>query len=162
MPDSSAALAPAGFWRELPAAQVRRLGKPRLTPTRYRVLALDLPKLKKALAAADQTSGPNLLLPLPNGSQQAFQMRASSVLTPALAAKYPELRTYAGQAATPADYVRLEITPAGLRAMLVCLGRTYLIEPYRSGDTQHYLCFDKAALPAGSKQAFEIKGGPVR
>jgi hypothetical protein len=153
---------PTDFWQELPAAQARRLGKPRLNPTRYQVLTLNLAGLKTALAAATPNSGPILLLPLPDGSRQAFRMRASTVLAPALAAKYPELRTYAGQGSTAADYVRLEVTPAGLRALLVRRGRTILIEPYRAGDTTHYVCFDKASLPAGSKQAFEVQSGPAR
>jgi len=148
------------FWREVSASQARRLGKPRFAPTRCRVVALDLAGLKKALAPADATTGPTVPLPLPDGSYRAFQLRASSVMSPELAARYPELRTYAGQAA--ADYARLEITPTGLHAMLVRGGRTYLIEPYRAGDTQHYICFDKALLPAGSKAAFELPGGPVR
>ncbi|SHJ10312.1 hypothetical protein SAMN02745146_2292 [Hymenobacter daecheongensis DSM 21074] len=151
------------FWREVPAAEARRLGKPRLAPTRYRVFRLDLAGLQKELARADASSGPTVLLPLPNGTWPAFQLCLSGVMAPALAAKYPELRTYAGHAvAAPADYVRLETTPAGLRAMLVCAGRTYLLEPYRAGDTRHYICFDKALLPAGSKQPFEVPGRPVR
>lgn len=151
-----------GFWREVSASQARKLGKSRFAPTRYRVVALDLAGLKKVLAPADAATGPTVPLPLPDGSYPAFQLRASSVMSPALAAKYPELRTYAGQAATAADYARLEITPTGLHALLVRGGRTYLIEPYRAGDTQYYICFDKAALPAGSKSAFELPGGPVR
>jgi hypothetical protein len=153
----------AALWQELTPAQARRLGPPRLKPGRYRVLALDLPALKKQLAPATPAAGPTLWLPLAAGGQQAFQMRASSVMAPELAARYPELQTYAGTTAgRPADYVRLEITPTGLHALLVCAGRTLLIEPYRPGDTRHYLVFDKATLPAGSKAAFEVPGGPLR
>ncbi|UOQ74366.1 hypothetical protein [Hymenobacter cellulosilyticus] len=51
--------------------------------------------------------------------------------------------------------MRLEITPAGLRAQLIRHGHTYFIEPFRPRDTTYYLCFDQASLPAGSKQKFE-------
>ncbi|RYU77652.1 hypothetical protein [Hymenobacter persicinus] len=160
---SLATATPVDFWRELPTTQARRLGKARLTPTRYRVFALDLAGLRRTLAPATADSGPDLLLPLPDGSRQLYHLRASTTMAPELAARYPTLRTYAGQSATaPADYVRLEVTSTGLHALLVRAGRTLLIEPYRAGDTQHYICFDKAALPAGSKPAFEIPGGPQR
>ncbi|GAA4015607.1 hypothetical protein GCM10022408_31190 [Hymenobacter fastidiosus] len=153
----------SGFWRAVPPAQARRLGPPRLAPARYRVFTVDLTGLRQALATATPTSGPVLLLPLPDGRQQAFRMRTTTVLAPELAARYPSLRTYAGQATTAsADYVRLEITPAGVRALLGRAGSTILIEPYRAGDTRYSICFDKNSLPAGSKQVFEVPGGPVR
>jgi hypothetical protein len=146
------------YWQSISLAQAKRLGQPRLQPRQYRVIRLDLPFLRRLLATSpvDGTAGPVVALPLPNGSLAAFQMRLTTVMAPALAARYPELCTYAGvEVGQPANDVRLEITPAGLRAMLIRQGHTLLIEPYRQGDTQHYICFDKASLPAASKHGFE-------
>ncbi|TGE25662.1 hypothetical protein E5K00_10865 [Hymenobacter aquaticus] len=150
---------PPSFWQPVPAAQARRLGLPRLRPSRYQVLRLDLPGLKKALAAATDQTGPLVRLPLPDGALATYQLRLSTVMAPELAARYPNLRTYAGQEpGHPANDVRLELTTAGLRAMLIRNGHTYFIEPYCPGDTQHYICFDKDQLPAGSKKRFEAPG----
>ncbi|MCB2379686.1 hypothetical protein LGH70_18970 [Hymenobacter sp. BT635] len=145
------------FWQPVAASQAKRLGQPRLRPTAYRVFRLDLPGLQKVLATATEAqTGPWVLLPLPDGTLEAYQMRTTGIMAPELAARYPNLRTYAGQqTANPANGARLEITPTGVRAMLIRNGRTLFIEPYRPGDTRHYLCFDKANLPAGSKQGFE-------
>ena len=121
-------------------------------------MTLAFDKLKATLSTVppDGSSGPLVALPLPDGSRAAFRLRATTVMAPELAARYPELRTYAGEVPNrPADRVRLELTPAGLRAMLVYEGQTLLIEPYRPTDTAHYLCFDKASLPADSKRHFE-------
>jgi len=145
------------FWQEFPKAQVQQLGEPRFDPAAYRVLLLDLAGLRRALAAlpADGAPGTLITLPLPDGTQQPFRMRPTTVMAPELAARYPELRTYAGEVPThPENRVRLELTPSGLHALLVHEGRSLLIEPYRTADTEHYICFDKASLPLGSKRSF--------
>ncbi|MCC3158834.1 hypothetical protein LJ737_16445 [Hymenobacter sp. 15J16-1T3B] len=151
----SATPPPADYWTDVPAAAGRKLGPPRIQPTRYRTLKLNLPAAQRYLKAVPaEGDAPTLLvLPLPDGSKHQFRVRRSSVMAPELAAKFPELQTFAGQDAADATAsLRLELTPTGLRAQIIGYGRTQLIEPYRQGDTQHYICFDKAAMPAGSKQ----------
>ncbi|UOQ55121.1 hypothetical protein [Hymenobacter cellulosivorans] len=144
------------YWQPATPTQTKQLGRPRIQVRQYRVWRLNLSAVRKLLAAATAEAGPELELPLPDGSLVRFRMRTTSVMAPALAAKYPELQTYGGQeVGQPTNDVRLEITPTGLHAMLVRQGHTYLIEPYRQHDTTYYLCFDKAKLPAGSKQRFE-------
>ncbi|GGF20829.1 hypothetical protein [Hymenobacter cavernae] len=165
MPSSSSATTAQetgpDFWQTVPAEQAQQLGKPRFAPSRYYVAALDLEGLQKALAdvPVDGSSGLLLALPLPDGSRLWFRMRATTVMAPELAARYPMLRTYAGELPNqPENRVRLDLTPTGLRAMIIYEGQSLLIEPYRPGDTAHYLCFDKASLPAGSKQPFSEAG----
>jgi len=165
MPSSSTATvaqeASPDFWQTVPIKQAQQLGKPRFAPSHYYVATLDLEGLQKALAdvPADGSSGPLLALPLPDGSRLRFRMRATTVMAPELAARYPALRTYAGEIPSqPENRVRLELTPAGLRALLIYEGQSLLIEPYRPGDTMHYICFDKASLPPDSKQPFSEAG----
>jgi hypothetical protein len=149
------------FWQPVPAAQLQNLGTPRLNPEHYSAVTLDLKALKQVLTTvpADGSAGPAIALPLPDGSRRVFRLRATSVMAPELAARYPELRTYAGEVPDqPENRVRLELTPAGIKALLVYEGHSFLIEPYRAGDTSHYICFDKASMPAGSKKGFEEKG----
>ncbi|WP_143436511.1 hypothetical protein [Hymenobacter crusticola] len=118
-------------------------------------MTLAIHDLQAALAAvpADGSPGPLVALPFPDGTRRAFRLRATQVMALELAARYPELRTYAGELpGHPENRVRLELTPAGLRASLVHEGHQLLIEPFRPGDTAHYLCFDTASLPADSKR----------
>lgn len=146
---------PADYWTEVSAAARRKLGAPRLPATRYRVLKLDLAATRRYLQAVPaEGAAPILLtLPLPDGSKHQYRVRRTNVMHPDLAAKFPELQTFAGQDAADATAdLRLEMTPTGLRAQLIGYGSTYFIEPYRAGDTAHYLCYDKKALPPGSKQ----------
>ncbi|OON67362.1 hypothetical protein [Hymenobacter sp. CRA2] len=150
------ATAPANYWTDVPTASARRrLGAPRLRPTRYRVLKLDETAARRFLQRVPaQGDAPALLaLPLPNGRMVAFRVQRTAVMHPALAARYPELQTFAGKdAQDPSADLRLELTPTGLRAQIIGYGSTFLVEPYRPDDTAHYLSFDKAALPSGSKQ----------
>ena len=66
---------------------------------RSQALTLDVAGLRGALAAAPSEAQAGaaplvLALPLPNGSTGRFAIRQSSVLAPALAARFPEIKTY--------------------------------------------------------------------
>jgi hypothetical protein len=109
---------------------------------------------KAFLQRAPASLNPNfsLVLPLPDGTKRRFYIWRSAVMSPELAAKYPELLTFAGQDADDATaHVRCEMLPSGFHAMITGYGRTYLIEPFRPNDTRHYLSFDKQAVPPADR-----------
>lgn len=84
-----------------------------------------------------------LALPLPDGSSARFTVWQTAVMEPALAAKFPDIKTYAGQGLDDATAtLRLDLTPAGFHAQVISArtGSVY-IDPARRGDLQHYLCF---------------------
>ncbi len=138
--------------------------------TEARALTLDVAAARAALAAAPAegtTAAPLVLaLPLPDGRTQRFAVRETAVMAPALAARYPSIKTYAGvalpagpgaeAAPDPRATVRLDLTPAGFHAQILSarFGTVY-IEPARRGDTDHYLSFFRHAMrrPAGSTSA---------
>jgi hypothetical protein len=154
-----AAAPAADFWSAVPAAAQRKLGPPRLPPTRYRVLKLDLAAAKRFLKTVPaQGAAPTLFtMPLPDGTKRQFRLQRTSVMHPDLAAQFPDLLTFMGRdAQEPTADLRMELTPTGLRAQIIGYGRTLFVEPYRRGDTAHYICFDKADLPPGSKQWQEL------
>ena len=75
-----------------------------------------------ALAPAEtQPAAPVVLeLPHPDGTLHRYAFRQVPVMAPALAARYPRLRTFAGRSLDePAATVRLEWTPTGLHAQLL-------------------------------------------
>ena len=64
-------------------------------------------------------SGVDVSLPMPYGGERRFRLRPSAVMAPALAARYPSIRTFAGHAIdAPGDRLRLEFGPDGVGAML--------------------------------------------
>jgi len=115
-----------------------------------RPLMLDLAAARALLATApaeNQASAAPLvlILPLPDGRNARFGLRETAVMAPALAAKFPEIKTYAGYGLDDATAtLRLDVTPAGLHAQILSpITGTIYIDPARRGDTQHYLSFFK-------------------
>ena len=84
-----------------------------------------------------------ITLPLPDGSQSRFSLIESPVMADALAAKFPEIKTYKVFGIDdPAANGRVDISPSGFRAMLYTSQGRVTIDPegalyhVRSRDTQ--------------------------
>ena len=112
---------------------------------RVRALSLDLPSLRTALAATPlERPGATpltLALPLPDGRTGRFAVYEAPVMAPALAARHPEIRTYAGRGLDDVTAtVRLDVMPTGFHAQVLSAteGPVY-IEPVSPSDTGHYL-----------------------
>ena len=95
---------------------------PRVEPTEYEAFELDrdalVTQLDAAPSARSRTSAGQIVsVPAPNGDVVDFEVAESPVLQPKLAAKHPEIRTYAGHAVDdPSATIRLDLTPAGFHA----------------------------------------------
>jgi len=69
-------------------------------------------------------------LPLPDGTFSRFAVAESPILEPALAARFPEIRTYAlAGVDRPSLRGRLEATPHGIHAMVLTGEGTALVDP---------------------------------
>src|SRR4051812_23012532 len=73
-----------------------------VTPRGSRTLALDDAALRAGLAGAPKQaratgSGKVLSLPAPDGGFERFAVAESPVMEPGLAARHPEIKTYAGR-----------------------------------------------------------------
>ncbi|MBD2770197.1 IPT/TIG domain-containing protein [Hymenobacter sp. BT664] len=132
------------------AIAARRLN----TLPRAQALTLDLTGLRaalatapaeKALAARSATAPLVLALPLPNGTTGRFAIHEAPVMAPTLAARFPEIKTYAGVGLDDASAsVRLDLTPRGFHAqVLTAEGNSFYIDPVVPTDTRHYLGFYK-------------------
>ena len=124
------ALSPAAWaqttpplWQPAPAPLARGGAKPE--PGYW--FSLDAPQLAARLAAAPPETRPKdavaLELPYPDGTLHRFAMVRVPVLAPALAARFPEIQTYAGRGLDePTATVRLETDPSGLHAQVLTPG----------------------------------------
>ena len=116
-----------------------------IAPDRARTMRVDVDALRRTLfrapmeGTAQARSAPLVLdLPWPDGSERRFAVVESPILEPALAAKFPELRTWRGQGLdNRAASVRLDLTPAGFHAQVLGPEGTVYIDPYRAGDPLH-------------------------
>jgi hypothetical protein len=129
-------------------------------PLQYRLIQVDYPGLRKLLLENDAVSGAHdtldIALPMPDGTSKMFSIFPVHVMPDELSQKYPGLATYSGKnPASPAETVRLDISPAGFRAMVMSPYGTVLIDPYCPGDSIHVISYYKKNMPEGSKAPFE-------
>ncbi len=121
------------------------------TAKRYRTLHLDKQSMQQFLMSAPEkglNAGRNsntiFNMPMPDGSSTRFAIYETSVMEPELAAKFPEIKTYAGQGIDdPTATVWLDQTPLGFHAMVLSPKGTVFIDPYSKGSTEDYICYFK-------------------
>ncbi len=136
-----------------------------IVPQAYRTVGLNVEALKTVLAAAPMeftpaaaTSDVVLELPLPEGGYGRFRIVESPVMAPELAAKFPEITTYAGQGLDdPTATTRLDWTPTGFHAIIFGLSGTIYIDPFSRNDTTHYISYYASDfVPSSTKRYVEI------
>ncbi len=117
----------------------------RKMPQAYRTLRLNFESLRGLLYRAPQEgqiasneSPVELSLPLPEGGFARFRIVESPIMEPALAAQFPEIKTYSGQGVDdPAATMRADLSPRGFHAMAISERGTLYIDPYETrGDSQ--------------------------
>lgn len=133
------------IWFDASPAAIATTGERLITPDRYRTVAVDREALGAFLASVPLEDTPAaaeraiLELPLPDGTSGRFSIVESSIMAPELAAKYPQIRTYAGYGVDdPTARVRLDLTPAGFHAQILRAGGSIYLDPLQRGDFTHY------------------------
>ncbi|MEY3051227.1 MAG: hypothetical protein RLY31_1012, partial [Bacteroidota bacterium] len=140
-------------WTYIPAAQVPDQGLARpIVPQAYQTVQLDVATLRSTLADAPRwftpaasTADIRLTLPFPDGGFGTFRIEYAPVMADELAAKYPDIRTFAGYGVDdPHAYARFDLTPAGFHGFIRSpLHSDVFIDPYAMGDTIHYMAYYK-------------------
>lgn len=170
------AQSPAGLqhWRRLdrvpegrPAADLW------VKPERFNAVALDHAALKRELANVPMEtvpgfigSGVELALPMPDGTAQRFRVAESPVMAAALAAKFPDFKTYVGQGIDdPTASVRFDFTPAGFHAQILSPSGAVYIDPhfrdqsvyavYRKGDYRKVADDFRCLTASGQVSSFD-------
>jgi hypothetical protein len=108
----------------------------------------------QSLAAAPleytSSQGAEVILPMPDGSMQRFEVENSPVIAPELAVRYPEIQTYRIRGLdAPSTTGRLDMTPKGFHGMLHSSAGTVYIDPDQSGGYRSYFQRDYVAAKKG-------------
>ncbi|WP_052503454.1 reprolysin-like metallopeptidase [Lacinutrix sp. Hel_I_90] len=111
---------------------------------------LNLEGLKQALTKAPKrdsaTKNSNVIIAFPNekGEFESFRIFEASVMHPDLEAKYPGIKSYAGQGISdPSSRIRFSVSPLGLQSMRLSAGKpAAFIEPY-TNDGLHYTVYKR-------------------
>ena len=127
-------------------------------PQKFLAYQLDEPSLRKVLKTAPSESRitaarSTAVIEIPDaaGKMERFRIVEAPVMEPGLAARYPEIKTYAGQGIDdPTAKIRFDMTPEGFHGMILsAVNKTAYINPV---DPVHqlYIVFNRDGL---SKEA---------
>ncbi|MGG9972292.1 reprolysin-like metallopeptidase [Ferruginibacter sp. SUN002] len=131
-------------------------------PEKYRTVFLDTLALIRFLKAVplekdlvERINAPVIILPMPDGKSAKFYIWESQTMDPALAAKFPEIKTYTGQGVDDKSAtVSIDWTPLGFHAMILTgTANTIFIDPYSKGSKTNYISYFKKDFK--KKEAFQ-------
>ncbi|MET0067557.1 MAG: reprolysin-like metallopeptidase [Candidatus Thiodiazotropha sp.] len=138
----------AGLWQDQPQPALTALNT---GPAYFRSLRLDRTGLQRLLQRSPvetgvmQSGGQLLELPLPDGRMIRLFAEVSPVMAPALAQRYPEIRTYRVRGADETDISgRVDLTPLGFHALLNTPAGSVFIDPDRNGGYRSFYKQDYA------------------
>lgn len=126
-------------------------------PTDFGLFRIDLDRLQQSLNQARPEAAIEppvdqerwISLPMPDGSFERFTLIEAPVMSPRLAARFPEIRTYRGQGLDdPTASMRLDISQVGLRAQVLSEMGTVIVDP--TGVESQYFSYHKRANRRGS------------
>jgi hypothetical protein len=107
-------------------------------PDEFRAFTLEQDEVEDGLDGGSRI----LTLPAPDGGFERFRVRESSVMEPELAARHPEIKTYAGSGVDdPAATVRASTTPLGFHASVRSPEGGWYIDPYYHLDDSVYVSY---------------------
>lgn len=139
-----------GYWKKAESAIPASI-KTNFNPTAFSMMRADFQTLNKALSPAAKgfyfeadKKGIEFEIPMPDGSFQLFKIVQTDVMHPALAAKYPAIKTFAGLGISDTRAtIRLDISPAGLHGMILSVNGHIFIEPVTVQNQTHYMIYHK-------------------
>ena len=139
------------FWKKetviAASSKIKSSNKAIKTPQIY---SLNIESLKQVLTKAPERSElskkSNVIVSFPtsDGTFRSFRIVESSNFDPALQARYPNIRSYAGQGVEdPSEIIRFSVSPKGLQSMTLSPNyKASFIEPYTE-DGNYYTVFDR-------------------
>ncbi len=145
-----------GVWTSIEAMPLSAAsGEAWIRPNRFHAVRLDPAALTNLLArvpletsvVAGVTNARVIQLPMPEGGFARFEIAEAPVMEPALAKKFPTIRTYVGVGVDdPHASVRLDWTPSGFHAQVLSPSGAFYIDPYTKGDVEFYTSYRRRDL----------------
>jgi len=152
----------AKLWQSIEPYQLQTHNMRDWIPNQYRALTLNKTAMQNFLANAPMefsveiNQSPLVLeLPMPYGGFQKFHIVESPIMAPALAAKYPNIKTYLGQGIDdPTAVIRCDVTVWGFHAFVLSANGTVFISPYSLESDAEYIAYYKHDLPPNPNPHF--------
>lgn len=120
----------------------------RMPPSEYLVYKADVAALKAMLWAIPQgyDNARIMELPMPDGSFRAFRVWETPMMPASLAAQYPNIRTFTGEAVDNKNVTaKFDFTEFGFHAVVLGDANVPFIDPYDNLKDGYYVVHNKAA-----------------
>ncbi len=147
------------YWQTIHPALVQTAGRQLLHPVSYKTYVLQTNALRTRLFALkeDPAQGEVIDLPTPEGGSLSFRIWQSSMMEPALAAKYPDIKTFTAEAVNNKRITaKIDMSPAGFHAMIFDGNNTYFIDPFSDAEDGNYLVYFKRDHPKNSSMSCAV------
>jgi len=148
----------SGPWREVDEAALPLTLQDSIPPARfYRTFQLDGNAFQAVLHTAPGRSSaaekPVISLPMPDGQLARFSIEESPVMEPALAAQFPQFKTYRGAGLdNPATTMRFDVTNGRVHAIIRMPQDTVYINPIAAADKNYYASYYARDLTANQNR----------
>lgn len=137
------------FWTVSSDANVQPKGKRQIIPQKYMTFKMNGSSVKDAIFAApnERTVKINessciISLPLPNGKIQKFRVVESSIMEPALAAQFPNMKTFSVKGIDdPYANGKLDWNEFGFHGMVRTVNGDFFIDPYCLDNVSDYITY---------------------
>jgi hypothetical protein len=148
------------FWSKTSSPPIQsQVVQARISPAQQEIFGLDVAALKTELSKApvrENSGGITslvIMFPTPEGVFERYKIMEAPVLHPELGAKYPGIKSYAGQGIDdPTATIRFSVsTQTGLHAMISTGKKSmYYIDPYTS-DKKTYTIYSRESITSRSE-----------
>jgi hypothetical protein len=142
------------YWQSIHPDLVISSGKRQIAPGHFKSYYFDMVTLKEHLLTLKEgyEHADIIQLPDPDGSAHHYRIWATPIMEPALASKYPEIKTFTAEAIDNKQITaKIDLSPAGFHAMIYDGQHTYFIDPYSDVEDGNYICYyKKDCLRTGS------------
>jgi hypothetical protein len=141
------------FFTDIAARPINPGEKRTVEPDKKRDLSLDtlgllnfFQTLQTEKKISDYKNVTIIEIPMPDGTTSKFRIWKSSIMEPVLAAKFPDLKTYAGQGVDDSTAtITIDWTSFGFHAMILSpVTGSVFIDPYIQGNKTVYISYFKS------------------
>ncbi|PNQ74722.1 hypothetical protein C1T31_00850 [Hanstruepera neustonica] len=138
------------LWNETVTSKPALINTEKLQIQNPNIFTLDVEGLKASLTNVPKRGSnrlnSNIVLTFPNseGKLENFRIIEASVFSPELQARYPEIRSYAGQGIEdPSAVLRFSISPLGFQGMIISANKPATFIEVFSDDLSQYVVFKR-------------------
>ncbi|MCR6718910.1 MAG: M12 family metallo-peptidase [Chitinophagaceae bacterium] len=145
--------------------------KRNIVPEKYSATSIDPSSLKSflwSLPSEEAVQGARaaaqiMELPMPDGTVARFKVWESSIQEEGLAAKFSDIKTFAGQGIDDKTAtLRMDYSPDnGFHAQILSAQGSFYIDPYARGNNQNYISYRKADLTPRTGFTCEVTDNPI-